>query len=83
MARNKLLKFGAVLLALLFWQLLAVIIGNSIVIVGPLDVAKQLIKDVVTPVFWSSILFSFLRIFSGFMVAVILGIVLASLSYAY
>ncbi|NMD43883.1 MAG: ABC transporter permease subunit [Clostridiales bacterium] len=83
MARNRLLKPWAVLLALLFWQLLAMIIGNSIVIVGPLDVAKQLIKDVVTPVFWGSILFSFLRIFSGFMVAVILGIALASLSYAY
>lgn len=62
---------------LLVWQLASWAIGNGIILAGPIDVVCSLINDVVTPSFWQSIGFSFLRIVIGGLAAFFAGVVLA------
>lgn len=62
------------------WQLAAMAVGHDILLVSPVKVAIRLAELVRTWEFWSSILFSSLRIALGFLLATLSGIVLALLS---
>lgn len=78
---NKALKL---LLAAAFWiavwQLMAVIVGEELFVASPLTVLKTLARLVATRGFWVALANSFLKITSGFLLAVIGGVGLAVLS---
>lgn len=70
-------KILSVILALGLWQLAAMTIGMDILLVSPLKVAARLGTIWLEPGFWSSVLFTLLRILMGFFIAFFLGTVLA------
>ena len=75
--RNKLEKTAAVLAALAVWQIAAMLIGNSLLLVTPLVVVRNLCELSVSGYFWSAVGYSFVRIVSGFLLALFAGIVFA------
>ena len=89
MARNKgnlftpqsrLAKFFASLLALCLWQLAAALVGNRLLLVGPVQVAGRLWALVRTGEFWGAVGFTFSRITLGFLLAFCLALTLAAVS---
>lgn len=70
-------KSGAVLTALLFWQLAAVSIDSSILIAGPIDVLRRLTEIVQEDDFLSIAAFTLGRITAGYLSAVLTGMLLA------
>lgn len=73
-------KAVVVLFWLVVWQLASIGIGHSLLLVSPIEVAKTLVILIGEPSFWSTIGFSFVRIVSGFLLAIFLGILLAAVS---
>lgn len=65
------------------WQLAAVMIHNTILFVGPLDVIRSFSVLVRTGEFWIAIVRSFGRILLGFCLAFAAGILLGSLSWRF
>ena len=68
---------------LLLWQLLALIIHNPILMVGPFETLRTLGALFRTTMFWQSLAFSFVRIIAGFLIGSAVGILLAWGSYRY
>ncbi len=68
---------------LLLWQLLALIIHNPILMVGPFETLRTLGALLRTTMFWQSLAFSFVRIIAGFLIGSVAGILLAWGSYRY
>lgn len=66
---------------LLLWELISRLLGKEILLPSPISVADTLIKLCITVEFWQAVLFSSLRIISGFMLSVIIGIILAVAAY--
>ena len=56
-------------------------IGEAILLVGPIEVLKRLAELMFEEEFWENILFTLKRITSGFLLAVALSLVTAPLSY--
>lgn len=79
MKRKVLIILGWVCL----WQLVAAVIHNNVLMVGPLQVLSALFSMVQQSSFWISILSTMLRIISGFLVGTLLGIVLSWLAYEH
>ncbi len=75
-----LLKVGAVLLALLVWQAVAMALGERLILVSPVSVLLRLGTIWKEENFLSSIWFSFSHITQGFLLAVAVGTVLALLA---
>jgi NitT/TauT family transport system permease protein len=73
-------KAVVVLFWLVVWQLASIGIGHSLLLVSPIEVAKTLVILIAEPSFWSTIGFSFVRIVSGFLLAIFVGILLAAVS---
>ena len=80
---KKLQKIGAVALAILLWQILAMAIGEPIFLASPLAVAARFFALFAEGSFWAALGFSFLRIACGFFAGVALGILLGSLAGRY
>lgn len=78
--REKYEKAFAIAFALLVWQLLAAAIGKSILLVTPFEVMVRLTELIVTKDFLSSVMFSFVRIVSGYLLALAAGSTLAALA---
>ncbi|NLP34100.1 MAG: ABC transporter permease subunit [Clostridiales bacterium] len=66
---------------LLFWEILYRLIDNEIFLVSPTTVLNTLWDLAGQIAFWQAIAFSFIRIVLGFLLAMVLGILLAILSY--
>lgn len=64
----------------LVWQLISLLVGNDLLLVGPLETVKALIVHALEPGFWLACGGSVLRIGAGFVVGMLLGIFLAMLS---
>ncbi len=62
---------------LLLWQLLALLVRNPILMVGPAETLRTLGRMLTTLDFWQSLGFSFARIALGFLLGSLLGILLA------
>ncbi len=72
--RNELLKkAGAVLLALLVWQLAALAVGYDFILASPLLVLKAFARLLPSPAFWTAVGISLEHIFLGFIAAFALG----------
>ena len=73
-------KILAIAFALLVWQLSAMAIGKSILLVTPIEVVVRLSELIVTRDFLSSLMFSFVRIVSGYLLALAAGSAFAALA---
>lgn len=72
-----------ILFWLLAWQLLAQLIHNHIVLVGPWETLGALRQLIFSKVFWLSIAHSFQKISLGFLSAFLMGILLGSSAYRF
>ena len=68
----------AVVFWLAVWQLAAVIIGEAIILVSPIQALEALMRLAPTGAFWCRIGFSAVRILSGFLLALAAGCALAA-----
>ncbi len=75
--KKALLISAGILFWLIVWQVAALAIDSSILLVSPLDVIKRLGELIITADFWQSILFSSCRIMLGFFIGLVTGTVLA------
>ena len=78
--KPRLAKLFASLLALLVWQLAAALVGNRLLLVGPVQVLARLVELVRTGEFWEALGFTFSRITLGFLLAFCLALMLAALA---
>lgn len=62
----------------LVWQIAAVCIDNSILLVGPLQVVHVLLQNIIQPDFLKTVLGSFARIGMGFFAAFLVGLLLGA-----
>ena len=74
------IKWWAVLLWLLVWQIASMNIGQEILLVSPVRVVQRLFQLVQEVSFWNSIAYSFTKIVRGFILALVLGILMGGLS---
>ena len=80
--KNFIWKRGLIILFwLLIWQVLSWVIGNKILLEGPIGVLKCLITDLQTVAYYRTVLASFFRVMGGLLSGVMLAVVLGSLSY--
>ena len=83
MNKNKIHKITAVLLALLFWQIVAMILNRSFLLSSPVEVVKALFELGGKNVFWMGLGKSIFKIILGFLAGGGVGIFLAGLSYRF
>ena len=81
--KRGMMKVGAVLLALTFWQLAAMRIHSNILLVTPLAVLARLGTIWKEPVFWHAVWFSFYHVAAGFSLGLLAGVFLAALAGRY
>ncbi|MBR1798178.1 MAG: ABC transporter permease subunit [Clostridiales bacterium] len=72
-----------VLIWLVLWQVASLLVHNNILLAGPVEAIKALIRLGVTADFWLSVLYTLLKITLGFLIGVITGIIFAFLSYRF
>lgn len=70
----------AALLAVALWQLAAMALNSHLLLASPLQVCERLASLLGEPSFYSAVLFSFCRIVSGFLLALLAAAVLAALA---
>lgn len=68
---------------LILWEILSLLVGNNVLLCGPLDTFVRLSKDIVTPAFWGSLFESLSRILTGFLIGVLTGTILGIISYRF
>ena len=71
----------AVFFWITIWQFASMYLGQEILLASPVSVVRKLFELSFTGNFWQSVGFSFVRIVTGFLLAVFLGIFLAILAY--
>lgn len=78
--KTLLMKAVSVLLALLSWEVISYLVDLDILLASPSSVFKSLFNIVRERDFYSVVLFSFVRISGGFLLAFLSGILMAALS---
>lgn len=76
-------KLTAFLFWVSLWQVLSVWVDNSIFLVSPFQVVKSLVRLLVTQSFWFTVLSSTVKISVGFFLALLVGILLAIVTYRF
>lgn len=71
-------KAAVIVFWLALWQLISIAIHNTIILVGPMEVAKALLTQAALPDFWKTAGLSFGKIASGFFMASASGILMGS-----
>jgi NitT/TauT family transport system permease protein len=77
------IRVWSVLLWLGIWQLVAMTLGQDILLVSPVAVILRLFELVQAGSFWRSIAYSFSRIAGGFFLETLLGVFFAIFCYRY
>ena len=72
-----------VLIWLVIWQVLAVIVNNSILLSGPVETVKALVSLGSEPSFYISVGKTVVKILAGFLIGMFLGSIISLLSYRY
>lgn len=72
-SKSKSISIWAIVFWLLVWQISSMIISQEILLVSPVSAFQRLIELSTSIEFWRSILFSFIRITTGFLLALIFG----------
>ena len=79
--KKKWCRKGCIILGwLLVWQVISMLVGNDLLLVGPFETLKALIVHGLETGFWLACCGSVLRIGLGFMAGMLLGVLLAMLS---
>lgn len=78
--KGKPAKLFAGFLALVIWQMAAVLIGNRLLLVGPVQVAVRLAELIPEKDFWRVTGFTFFRITAGFLAGLLAAVFLAALA---
>lgn len=68
---------------LLLWHIVSIIIDSKLILVSPLTVVGHLFVFIKEAEFWSTVLSSFVKIISGFLLALLTGSMWAALSAKY
>ena len=71
----------AVFFWITIWQFASMYLGQEILLASPVSVVRKLFELIFSGNFWQSVGFSFVRIVTGFLLAMFLGIFLAVLAY--
>ena len=74
-------KIVAAAVWIMVWQLTSMYLKQEILLASPVSVVRKLFELIFSGNFWQSVGFSFVRIVTGFLLAVFLGIFLAVLAY--
>ena len=80
MKKENLYKIGAIVIAIIIWQIASMLVGMEMLLASPLSVAKRLCSLVFEKEFLSTVLYSLLRITAGFLLAFFAGCILAVLA---
>lgn len=80
MKHSEPVRIWAVILWFAVWQIAAMLMHQSILLVSPVQVIVRLFQLAVTAAFWKSVGYSLCRIALGFIMGVIAGTLLAALS---
>ena len=88
MTKNKTRLFSltqifAVIFWLIVWFVTSRIINQELILSSPLAVLRKIGEYIKEADFWKTVLYSFTRISAGFLLAILLGTVLAVLTYRY
>lgn len=81
--QNKVQKALAILLWIGVWQVLAMAIGEKIIIVSPIEVLEEILHSLGDKVFWINIGYSTSKVIGGFISGTIIGILFAILANRY
>lgn len=76
-------NIASALLAVIVWQLAALMLGENMLFASPADVLMKLPSLWLSRPFWSSVWFSLSRIGMGFLLGAFLGCILAGVSLAF
>ncbi|MCL1890433.1 MAG: ATP-binding cassette domain-containing protein [Coriobacteriia bacterium] len=71
------------LIWLLIWHLISLGVNNEILLCSPLAVLQTLATNIGKLAFWSTILYTLVRILAGFFAALLVGFILAMLSWRF
>ena len=74
-------KIVAAAVWIMVWQLTSMYLKQEILLASPVSVVRKLFELIFSGNFWQSVGFSFVRIVTGFLLAVLLGIFLAVWAY--
>jgi NitT/TauT family transport system permease protein len=78
--KNRIEKIASVVFALSIWQVSAMLIGESLLLVTPVAVVKRLFSLFTEADFFTSIGYSFLRIVAGFLIGLVAGSLMAAIA---
>lgn len=78
--RKQIRKAVIILFWLIVWQIAAVWTNNHILLVGPIQVLKTFVQNMVQPDFYKTVFCSFARIGLGFFLALCIGLLLGAVS---
>lgn len=81
--QTKVQKALAILLWIGVWQVLAMAIGEKIIIVSPIEVLKEIFRSLGDKVFWINIGYSTLKVVGGFISGTVIGVLFAILAKRY
>lgn len=76
-------KLGIILFWLLIWQGMQLVVANSILLAGPVQVAEYLGAHILKADFWQVVFLSVMRISLGFLLAFFMGILLGAVSFRF
>lgn len=75
--------FVSIILWIIVWEVLDIIISNSILFAGPVEVILRLKELCLDGQFWNDVVGSLIRITIGFVTGMSVGIILAAMSYRF
>ncbi|MGI6085110.1 MAG: ABC transporter permease [Acetivibrionales bacterium] len=78
--KNTIEKIASIAFALAIWQIGAMLVGESLLLVTPITVLKRLFSLFNEADFFTSIGFSFLRIVAGFLSGLVIGSIMAAVA---
>ena len=82
MKRKEILKkAGIICFWFVLWQVISYLIGNPILVAGPIEVGQTLLTQVRNQDFWLVVFLSFARITGGFLLAFVSGFLLGIIAY--
>ncbi len=76
-------KIGIIAFWILLWQVIALLVHNTVMIAGPWEVLISLLQNIVKGDFRYSVIRSLVRIGAGFFIGLLSGFILAVLSYRF
>jgi NitT/TauT family transport system permease protein len=76
----KKIKLWSIIFWLAIWEVASLSLNKEILLVSPIKVIIRLGELSLTAIFWKSILYSLIRIGAGFMLATLIGVILAGFS---